>query len=236
MEDRSELLTCSEGASILDIRGDSFDALLLIDGSPVVLQWCDCEGSVGQYLVRAGIRDIERLLGPMRAALDGKLNSKDSLESQISPVMAMLTPGQYKIEFRHTTDVGYFSEFNSKWSVSTDRDQFYPVDDNSIVLTRPLDSLNEVRIRYFQNLIERGHRPIAITLSTAEGWSEYVIDGHHKLQAYRLLNVSPSLIRIVRLDPETLPLTAMEDIQIGPHPLASHYRINKADNGCAFIE
>jgi len=70
MED-DEIFDLAAGLSLIDVRGDDFGSVLLVGGRPIALNWCDCGGSVAQYLARAGPADCEQELQALRHTLAG---------------------------------------------------------------------------------------------------------------------------------------------------------------------
>ena len=83
---------------------------------------------------------------------------------------------------------------------------------NTLTFTRSIESLDQKRISYYENSIRNGERPKVIVLRNKFIYDEeiygkgfidysanYVLDGHHKLVAYRNLGVCPDLIQIDRL-------------------------------------
>lgn len=93
-------------------------------------------------------------------------------------------------------------------------ESFYDGNNESLLFTQPLEQIDQTRIKHYEELIQKGLRPTAIIyygLLEESGiypdgskWKSknqsglYVIDGHHKLIAYKNLNQTPSLIRIVK--------------------------------------
>jgi antitoxin component YwqK of YwqJK toxin-antitoxin module len=66
--------------------------------------------------------------------------------------------------------------------------------EESFYATQPLDSIDIERVKYFENLIRKGERPFAILVNAHRGECQsayYIIDGHHKLLAYRNLKINP---------------------------------------------
>ncbi len=59
----------ADGRSVIDVRGSDFDSALLVDGQPIALIWSDCEGSIAQYMARAGTADCEDQLRALRFVL-----------------------------------------------------------------------------------------------------------------------------------------------------------------------
>jgi hypothetical protein len=55
---------------------------------------------------------------------------------------------------------------------------------------------DESRVGYYRTAIRTGHRPVAVVLAGAE--SELIIDGHHKIAAYRAEEVAPAVVRITQ--------------------------------------
>jgi hypothetical protein len=55
---------------------------------------------------------------------------------------------------------------------------------------------DEARVGYYRTAIRTGHRPVAVVL--AGGERELIIDGHHKIAAYRAEEVAPAVVRITQ--------------------------------------
>ncbi|MEC3977020.1 hypothetical protein [Amycolatopsis sp. H20-H5] len=50
------------------------------------------------------------------------------------------------------------------------------------------------RVEYYRTAIQSGHRPVAVLLEAGD--QGLILDGHHKIAAYRAEEVSPSVLRI----------------------------------------
>jgi hypothetical protein len=55
---------------------------------------------------------------------------------------------------------------------------------------------DEARVGYYRTAIRTGHRPVAVLLAGAD--RELILDGHHKIAAYRAEEVAPAIVRIVQ--------------------------------------
>ncbi len=69
--------------------------------------------------------------------------------------------------------------------------------------TRPQEEIDAERVAYYEQEIKKGHRPFAIVMNAnyyeADIRSEYfVLDGHHKFQAYQNLQIDPPVAFIDR--------------------------------------
>lgn len=83
------------------------------------------------------------------------------------------------------------------------------------IFTQPSEVLNKERIKFYQEKIIQGEKPTAIiyngysetkgTYKDGSNWirtylsGDFIIDGHHKLMAYKKLNCAPSLLRISKI-------------------------------------
>jgi antitoxin component YwqK of YwqJK toxin-antitoxin module len=94
---------------------------------------------------------------------------------------------------------------------------FYDGNERVFIATQPKFEINDERVKHFENLIEKGERPFAIIfnchylplventdkteINHYESLSSesYIIDGHHKLQAYYNLKITPSIVEITHL-------------------------------------
>lgn len=100
------------------------------------------------------------------------------------------------VNLKNTENVGYFSN------------SFYgSYGDNCFLFTRAMESINNKRVKFFEEEIKEGKRPFALILRKEytekdivsishanSGW--FIVDGHHKLLAYQNLNIAPPLLKI----------------------------------------
>lgn len=93
------------------------------------------------------------------------------LSATLGPVLDLLADGRYQVAGpeRLPTD-----------QLLTPTDAWPPADDS--------------RVGYYRTAIRSGHRPVAVLL--ADSGRELIIDGHHKIAAYRAEEVAPAVVRI----------------------------------------
>ncbi len=120
---------------------------------------------------------------------------------------------------KSTTDLEIFKkqkdiitdEINNIYSVT---ETFYDGNNETFLFTQPKEVLSNSRINHYENQINKGFKPTAIIYygileqsgiyddgsrwKSTERSGLYILDGHHKLVAYKNLNQAPSLIRIVK--------------------------------------
>lgn len=195
----TEDFTLTEGHSLIDVRCGPVAGALLVAGVPIALHWSDDMGSVAEYLLRAGVTDFETKLTALRHVLEGNLREGVPISTQIYPFLELFVPGLYQLKyFERCSDHHIFVEFDSSWDFTLSHGGFYPFD-FTFMSTQPEDTLTASRVEYFVERIKQGARPLALTASLG---SEiyYVLDGHHKIQAYKQIGQAPSFIDVARMD------------------------------------
>ncbi|WP_328605180.1 hypothetical protein OG943_34885 [Amycolatopsis sp. NBC_00345] len=65
--------------------------------------------------------------------------------------------------------------------------------DDDLVATAGRPAADEARVAYYRTAIRSGHRPVAVVLAGARA---LIVDGHHKIAAYRAEGVTASVVRI----------------------------------------
>jgi len=106
---------------------------------------------------------------------------------------------------------------------TSDLQNYYPFG-RTLVATQVDGLLDSERVKYFQSQIRAKARPIVITTSVDGAWCEFVIDGHHKLEAYTRESVPPSVIQIERLYPTTISLEMGVGFLLRGHAGIKEYR------------
>lgn len=225
----TETITLTNGPSFFDIRGDGFDTMLLIDGHPIAMNWCDCGGSIAQYLIRAGVANRNEKLTRLRYLVAGNPLENQPLSSQFWDLLELFAPGNYRLTFFPACPDSSFYDFSEEQRFSEHHDWFYPFN-LEFVFTRPTESLSEDQIAFHAQQIANGLRPIAITATVEHGCCDYVIDGHHKLVAYSRAKVDPAILRVCRYGGPSLPLDTMQVSFSRTDELASHYDKHKREN------
>ncbi len=205
---RLDLALVGDGKGLIEVRGEE-ETVLLIEGKPVALNWDDCAGSIGQYLVFTGHtrgRDYARHLAEF---VEGEVDAVRPLAEPIGPLLALFAPGIYCLAYTPSAAVGWVVSLEYPGGPGADRElvNYYPADRN-LVWTQTLLSLDQERVEYFRERIRAGRRPTVLTASAEGAYCEFVIDGHHKLAAYNRERVQPAVLGISRWEaPEIRPDT-----------------------------
>ncbi|RYD60724.1 MAG: hypothetical protein EOP84_36620, partial [Verrucomicrobiaceae bacterium] len=201
----------------MDVRGSDFDAVLLLGGRPLLYHWSDCRGSVAQSLVYGTAATNQRNADPLKL-LETTISTESSLLSCIAPIIPALAPGEYSLNYFAAPQLYDVVEFDEHWDANRDAIGYYP-GCGSFVTTEPKSALSEERVSFFEQKIRDGERPVLLTVSVKEGWSDFVIDGHHKLAAYTRSRIPAHYLNIQRNNaPRISQREATAYIPLG-HPL-----------------
>ncbi len=228
MESEGEIVVLTDTHAVIDIRGGEFDSALLVQGKPIALNWSDCEGSVAQYMARAGATNYEENLGSLRHLLDDALRSDVALRPQIDYFLQLFVPGRYRLTYHEDCPEWDYAEFSTNWSTAKEYDHVYPYG-WLLVFTQPTDGLNQEQVHKYLHAIESGQRPVALTGTVKDGWCEFVLDGHHKLRAYKAAGVNPSFVSVCRLNAPRLSSDSFDGYIGNEHPMAGHYHRVKTE-------
>lgn len=202
---RTETLVVDHGRGVLDVRGDDFDTALLVGGHIVAYQWCDCQGSVGQYLVRSTSIDSAAAVLAFRHSVVSEVPADVSLASHFAEIVNLLADGTYSLQLEDLpaeTDVAELEVRQGSALACTN----YYAGFRSLVATQPDDEHSSAAVREHLHAIQQGARPTVVTLSAGDALSEFILDGHHKIKAYREASVPIRSLSIFRLDSEQVGL------------------------------
>jgi len=207
---KKETYVLSSGIGAIDIRGDEQESIISFFGVPCAMNCFNLCGSIEQILIRVAHNNIESELNEIRTVLSVGIENNRRVSGQIFGLLRLFKSATYRLTYYETGD---------EWSyVETDLgnvNEYYPLG-SSFVFTQDKVSINGSTVKKYIDLIKSGFRPVVITASTGvDFFSDFVVDGHHKLKAYKQLRISPHIIKI-----EKVPLTKLP-VEIGESILSS---------------
>lgn len=120
---------------------------------------------------------------------------------------------EWFVIFNKATDINKTEELRNKYNIAKNSktfhesilhyttEWFYAGCDKFLFATQSEESINKERVKYFENEIKNGSRPAAIIFNCRLSKphlssGDFIIDGHHKLLAYKNLNIDPPIIEI----------------------------------------
>lgn len=179
----------------IGVNESEFSCALLVDEKFVGAFWPDCEGSIGQCIWLPEI-ELDSCLSSWETIINFGHFQEGSLAETFEPVINTLITGTYTLTFydqdfeweiidpsnRNRRSFGYYEEIYP-WELQ-------------LISTIPRSRIDFERVQYFENIIKNHGLPEAITISNQNNWCSYILDGHHKLEAYRRLKKTPSILSI----------------------------------------
>jgi uncharacterized protein (TIGR02996 family) len=197
---RLDLAVVDDGKGLIEVRGGETETVLLVEGRPVALNWDDCQGSVGQYLVFTGHTRGRQYARELAELVAGAIDGVWPLADRLGPLLATFASGTYWLTYSPSATVESIAmhEYSDRSSADRELLQYYPLEDCHLVCTQTRESLDERRTAFYRDQIRAGQRPVALTVAAEGAWCEFVIDGHHKLEAYTRQRVQPTILSIVR--------------------------------------
>lgn len=199
------------GENIIDILSDGFVTCLKIR-KPVAVDWYDCAGSAGKYF--ACTTDYELIAIQFNDILI--TGSDEEILNSISEFLKLFSSGQYSVFVDRNKRIEYELHYEYQ-KVENFENYFYdyynPSGEN-VMFTQSKNKINNEVIKNYEKLILSGLRPKAVlfqaffndsgTYDDGSKWissfdsPKFILDGHHKLLAYKNLNVEPEYVLILK--------------------------------------
>ena len=199
-----ETVEIFDGLGVFEIRGGlnadgrgRFESCLFFEARPIVLSFPDYQGSIGQYLVESDDHEYQQAARQLISLQNLELGTDTSLAAQLQPLLKLFSSGTYKIVYHWLEDdwcVGDLPRTEKPIESS-----YYP---NITVLVRTVASeeLDVARVLWWRDEIASGKRPPIVTVKQEGAECSFIIDGHHRLEAYIMLSLSPPVVAIQSLN------------------------------------
>lgn len=88
----------------------------------------------------------------------------------------------------------------------------YPYSECETFYTLHYNQINAERVDFYKKIIQDGARPKAIIFSNPKSLREYVLDGHHKIEAYTALGIDVPAVFITTENIESISIPEMMDL------------------------
>lgn len=211
----------NNGQNIIDIFFDGFGSCLVIKKA-LAVNWPDCRGSIGEYYAISDYPIEERNF--YTKTLDNVL-SEGSESEQIEIIkdfLNLFANGKYSInKFSAKIDeIDFLASNQVEYSDIVPQNErfsgwFYPdyrKNSEPILFSITNDKIDENRVEYYCQLIKNGIKPTVLTfevcnLLSSDYSCKYVLDGHHKIEAYIRLKENIPILNILKLE-ESINRTA----------------------------
>ncbi|MCA9571735.1 MAG: hypothetical protein KC656_28050 [Myxococcales bacterium] len=227
--EHTETIEVRGGRGELSLRHGRVDTALLYEGEPVAMVWSPHGAGHGRTFVRA--QDLGTL---EEAHLLRHVGPGARLSAILRPVLARLEDGRYHLELLPSPELepddGETSEAVPASGRFVDWAGLHEVADDEPLLigTVPRDLLDRTLIEDLARWIRDGGRPAVVVLDCEADDVGFLVAGHAVLEAYRLADRAPTVLRITAVSARHLPLREGADLltrayeRIG-HIVAAHY-------------
>ena len=204
-------LEIKNGQEIIDVLFDDFASCLIIK-NPLSVNWPDCEGTVGEFYAISDYSTEDRDFYTNR--LNETLIYGNEIEriNCVKDFLQLFTNGKYEIR----KDNILVNHFNFKdgprrqYSLhGKPQERFFGwfYDDyrsfEPYFYSKTNSNLNNERIDFYVDLIKSGERPCVLTCALYDNSIEdssrsFILDGHHKIEAYIKLKINIPIISILK--------------------------------------
>ena len=205
------------GQNIIDIFFDDFASCLVIKKA-LAVNWPDCRGSVGEYYAISDYSIEERNF--YTKTIDNAFSEGSDAEQIeiIKDFLNLFANGKYSINKNiiNNTDVFFLKSNQVIYGEHVPQNErffggFYPdyrSNSEPILFSLTNDKIDQNRVEHYCQLIKKGIKPTITTfqvcnLLTSDYSCEYVLDGHHKIEAYLKLKENMPIINILKLEEST---------------------------------
>jgi hypothetical protein len=205
------------GQNIIDIFFDDFASCLVIKKA-LAVNWPDCSGSVGEYYAISDYSIEERNF--YTKTID-KVFSEGTDAEQIEIIkdfLNLFANGKYSINkfIAKINEIDFLASNQVAYSDIVPQNErffgsFYPDyrgGSEPILFSITNDKIDPKRVEHYCQLIRKGLKPTVLTfevynLLSSEYSCKYVLDGHHKIEAYLKLKEDIPVINILKSEEST---------------------------------
>lgn len=197
----------------LEIKGDERDTALLLNGELMQFTYLREIGSTERYQVARGIQEADLIAeNRFRNFVKYGFLNHDALSIQFSDLLQLLAQGQYQLE------ITLLDKDIPSFDTEPEVEDYYCFNSYGglVDIIETQAGFDKGIVQSYRELIKTGHQPLVVLLKTSRSHDTFVIDGHHKLRAYRSLKRDIKCLLITRLNsPEIDTKEALEYLKLG---------------------
>lgn len=196
------VLEVRNGDGTLSVGGHDGASALRVGWRPLIVEGYTGSGSIDRFAIRTRDAEFRSSLRELRGRLRYAAEDTDPVELA-RPILRLLQPGHYGVRTWRDANVHIepFGENGTAW--------WYPyepigTEGTAVIPTDSWPPRDEATLTGYVDAIEDGDRPLAVILRSEPPGDEqdcaaFLIDGHHKLAAYRRTGIAPHFLDIARL-------------------------------------
>lgn len=232
------IIKVENGKSLIQLKMNELGSYLKFI-KPLAINWSDCQGSIAQfYAIFSYTKEHkEKIDVDLKEKLNsGEFKLKNNI-NHLNKLLSLFENATYELSFEPEYVISDFWDIAKNHHLYTSNqimrekgkiefcedkehldfisESYYDGFSEYFIYTQPTESLNQERIKHYEELLNTGIRPTAIIYSgqakskgnykDGTSWQSnynsgnFILDGHHKLAAYKNLNLPPSLLRITKM-------------------------------------
>ncbi|HEX2145738.1 MAG TPA: hypothetical protein VHG10_14655 [Glycomyces sp.] len=196
------VLQVRDGDGTLSIGGHDGASALRVGWRPLIVEGYTGSGSIDRFAIRTRDARFRSALRELRDRLRRPVADTDPVELA-GPILGLLQPGHYGVRIWRGANVHIepFGDNGTAW--------WYPyepigTEGTAVIPTDAWPPQGDETLESYVESIEHGERPLAVILRSEPPGDEqdcaaFLIDGHHKLAAYRRTGIAPHFLDIARL-------------------------------------
>ncbi|WP_205325980.1 hypothetical protein [Glycomyces sp. YM15] len=196
------VLDVRDGDGTLSVGGHDGASALRIGWRPLIVEGYTGSGSIDRFAIRTRDATFRNSLWDLRSRLRYATRDTDPVDLA-RPILRLLQPGHYGVRIWRDANVHIepFGDNGTAW--------WYPyepigTEGTAVIPTDAWPPRDEETIAGYVDAIEDGDRPLAVIIRSEPPGDEqdcasFLIDGHHKLAAYRRTGIAPHFLDIARL-------------------------------------
>jgi len=194
-----------KGSGEFNIVGTKDCSIFEFKNRPKIMVWEMNWNSLFNFFV--GIQPKQRLLYlesyyRLEEGLnEGTINNENCIEL-LEPLLNQFTNAKYKIEIEETNDAyhiiypGEPTYQNKEKTKHIIWNSIWAGGEPYVYSFQKISNSN--RIDYYLKNIKNGQRPQVLIIKTEDSEVEFILDGHHKLNAYNKTTINANIIRITK--------------------------------------
>ena len=203
----------------VELQGQGEDLLLLFRGRLAQFTYLREVGTTWRFQLAHNLSELDVVRdGRFRAFVRAGRLSTDSLRNQFDYLLSRLGPGLYRIE------TGYLEPTTDYYLPMMDRPDCYPAEAYNLCLLATQAYLNPALVAEYEQLIRAGESPIVVVLTAPDSFTQFILDGHHKFQAYVRRQTHARAVVITKLNAKPIGTPRGLELLAQCPATPAHYR------------
>ena len=230
----TESINIYNGNGKIKIKGNATEAHLFINQKPQIGTFLTEIGTTWRYLIGTEITCglLQENYEYEDLVCNGKVDANLSLHEQFNFILKLLSNGNYQLDFcKFPFNVNFLPANSLKNSRP-----YYDTYGGLVDIIETQTFIDRNIIEKYKSKIINGQEPIPILLTIQNSTSVFILDGHHKINAYRELKKNPKALIISKIGNKDFDLnegvTIMKSMGLDDKKITMAYQREKENKHC----